>query len=78
MIETTFESALAELETVLRDLENDSTSLDDSMARYERGIALLRQCYVQLKQAEQKIVKLTGVNADGTPITEPFAHVAAR
>ncbi len=77
MTEPTFETALAELETVLRDLESDGTSLDAALARYERGVALLRQCYGQLKAAEQKIVQLTGTNADGTPVLEPFEHNAA-
>lgn len=74
---TKFEDALAELEIVLRDLEADTTSLDDALARYERGVALVRQCYSQLKTAEQKIVQLTGTNPDGTPILEPFEHTAA-
>lgn len=77
MSETTFENALAELEGVLRDLESDTTTLDMALTRYERGILLLRQCYGQLKQAEQRIVQLTGVNPDGTPVTEPFEHTAA-
>lgn len=72
-----FEAALAELEAVLRDLESDTTSLDDALARYERGVALLRQCYGQLKAAEQKIQQLTGTNADGTPALEAFEHTAA-
>jgi len=76
-METTFETALAELETVLRDLESDGTSLDDALARYERGVALLRLCYGQLKNAEQKILQLTGTNADGSPLLEPFEHIAA-
>ncbi len=73
----TFEAALAELETVLRELESDTTSLDDALAKYERGVGLLRQCYGQLKNAEQKIMQLTGTNADGTPVLEPFEHTAA-
>jgi exodeoxyribonuclease VII small subunit len=73
----TFEKALTELEEILHDLESDTTSLDNALARYERGAALLKQCYTQLKTAEQKIVQLTGVNADGTPVLEPFEHTAA-
>jgi exodeoxyribonuclease VII small subunit len=72
-----FEAALAELEAVLRDLESDATSLDDALARYERGVALLRQCYGQLKAAEQKIQQLTGTKADGSPMLEAFEHTAA-
>jgi exodeoxyribonuclease VII small subunit len=72
-----FEAALAELEAVLRDLESDATSLDDALARYERGVVLLRQCYGQLKAAEQKIQQLTGTNADGSPMLEAFEHTAS-
>ena len=73
----TFETALLELDAVLRELESDTTSLDDALAKYERGVALLRQCYGQLKNAEQKIVQLTGTNPDGSPVLEPFEHSAA-
>lgn len=72
-----FEDDLAELEDVLRALESENTSLDDALAKYERGVVLLRQCYARLKDAEQKIVQLTGVNADGSPMLEPFEHKAA-
>lgn len=74
---SSFENDLLELEDVLRALESDSTSLDDALAKYERGVALLRQCYARLKDAEQKIVQLTGLNADGSPVLEPFEHKAA-
>jgi exodeoxyribonuclease VII small subunit len=73
----TFESAMNELEAVLRDLESDGTSLDAALGHYERGVALLRQCYGQLKSAELRIQQLTGVNEDGTPQLTPFEHTAA-
>ena len=72
-----FEDALAELDLILRELEDGTTSLEDALARYERGIALLRQCYGQLQNAEQKIKLLAGLNEDGTPDLRPFEHVAA-
>ena len=50
-----FEQALAELERILRDLEDGTTSLEDALARYERGVGLLKQCYAQLRDAEQRI-----------------------
>ena len=44
-----FEKALAELEKILRDLEDGTTTLDEALARYERGVGLLKQCYGQLR-----------------------------
>ena len=71
-----FEQALAELESILRELEDGTTSLEDSLARYERGVGLLRQCYGQLRDAEQKVKLLAGLNEDGTPDLKPFEHVS--
>ena len=73
----TFEAALAELEEVLRDLEDGSTGLEESLARYERGVGLLKRCYGELRLAEQRILKLTGADEEGRPLTEPFAHAAS-
>ena len=69
-----FEQALAELERILRDLEDGTISLDDSLARYERGVGLLRLCYGQLKDAEQKVRRLAGTTDDGGPDLQPFEH----
>ena len=72
-----FELALAELERILRDLEDGDTNLEESLARYERGVALLGLCYGQLKSAEQKVRLLSGMNDDGSPDLKPFEHVAS-
>jgi exodeoxyribonuclease VII small subunit len=73
----TFEQALAELEAVVRDLEDGATGLEEALARYESGVGLLKFCYGQLRQAEQRVLLLTGADEDGKPLTEPFRHVAA-
>lgn len=72
-----FEQALAELDRILRELEDGTTSLEDALARYERGVGLLRLCYGQLRSAEQKIQQLTGVSEDGKPELKPFDHVSS-
>ena len=72
-----FEEALAELEQILRDLEDGTTTLDESLARYERGVGLLKCCYAQLQAAEQKIALLAGLDADGKPVLQPFDHAAS-
>ena len=72
-----FEQALAELDKILRDLEDGTTTLEDALARYERGVGLLKQCYGQLRDAEQRIRQLSGLTDDGKPDLRPFEHTAA-
>lgn len=69
-----FEDALNELEVVVRELEEGALPLEAALARYERGVALVRACHERLQQAELRIQKLAGVDAEGKPILEPFAH----
>jgi exodeoxyribonuclease VII small subunit len=69
-----FEQALAELERIVRDLEDGETGLEDSLARYELGVQLIKRCYNQLSQAEQRILLLTGQDAEGRPVLQPFDH----
>jgi exodeoxyribonuclease VII small subunit len=72
----TFEQALAELEGIVHDLEDGQTDLEKALQRYEQGVALLKRCYGQLQQVEQRILLLTGQDEDGQPITRPFEHAA--
>ena len=72
----TFEQALAELERIVRDLEDGRTGLEESLSRYEQGVALLKRCYGQLRQAEHRIQELIGPDAAGNPVTRPFEHAA--
>jgi exodeoxyribonuclease VII small subunit len=72
-----FEDALAELERILRSLEDGATSLEESLAQYERGVSLLKCCYQVLRNAEQRIVLLTGADEDGRPALQPFEHASA-
>ena len=71
-----FEQSLAELERILRNLEDGTTGLEESLAQYERGVGLLKGCYQQLRDAEQRIVKVAGIDAEGKPALEPFEHSA--
>jgi exodeoxyribonuclease VII small subunit len=71
-----FEDALAELEQVVHDLEDGQTGLEESLARYERGVSLVKACYAQLRDAEQRILLVTGADDEGKPILQPFQHAA--
>jgi len=72
-----FEQALAELEAILRELEDGTITLEDSLARYERGVGLLRQCYAHLRDAEQRVKLLAGLSEDAGPDLKPFEHAAS-
>jgi exodeoxyribonuclease VII small subunit len=69
-----FEESLAQLERIVHDLEDGQLGLDESLGRYERGVSLLKRCYAQLRQAEQRILLLTGSDDNGQPLTQPFQH----
>lgn len=67
-----FEDAMTELETIVRNLETGNTKLDESIAAYERGVALKKHCEKRLQDARLKIEKIT-LDQNGTPTgTEPF------
>ena len=74
--ELTFEQALEALERIVRELEDGQTGLEESLQRYEMGIRLLKRCYSQLCQAEQRILQLTGVDEEGKPVVQLFQHAA--
>lgn len=50
-----FEAAIAELETVVRKLEDGDLALDASLQLYERGVQLSRYCHARLEEAERRI-----------------------
>jgi exodeoxyribonuclease VII small subunit len=54
----TFESALEELEYIVQELERDDLTLNDALARFERGIYLMRTCDTHLNHARGKITEL--------------------
>ncbi len=70
--EPTFEAALSELEAIVHQLEEGELGLAESLGKYEQGVKHLKHCYQLLKAAEQKIELLSGVDASGAAITEPF------
>jgi exodeoxyribonuclease VII small subunit len=57
-----FEAALEELEGLVERMEEGKLSLEESLATYERGIALSRACQKSLDAAEQRIQILTEKN----------------
>lgn len=72
----TFEQSLAHLEALVLDLEDSHLGLDESLARYEQGVRLIRECQTRLQAAEQRILLVTGVE-EGQPMLQPFKHEAS-
>src|SRR6187399_1098204 len=69
---SSFEDSLKELEKIVAELEGGKLGLSDALARYEEGVKHLKGCQQLLEMAERKIELLSGVDAEGNPITEPF------
>ncbi|MGE5139762.1 MAG: exodeoxyribonuclease VII small subunit [Rudaea sp.] len=57
-----FEDLYNELETTVSKLEEGNLSLDESLALYERGLLLARQCGEMLDRAELRLKELVPVN----------------
>lgn len=54
-----FEKSIAELESIVMQLEKGELSLEDSLKQFEKGITLARKCEETLNKAEQKIEMLS-------------------
>ncbi|MBU1345104.1 MAG: exodeoxyribonuclease VII small subunit [Proteobacteria bacterium] len=67
----TFETALKELEEIVREMESGSLSLEDAVKKYEAGIKQSKYCLDLLDSTERKILLLTK-DSDGNVKEEPF------
>lgn len=61
----TFEKAAEKLEGIVKQLESDSISLDESLALFEEGVKLSRFCSQKLDEAEKKILVLVEDSGNG-------------
>lgn len=61
-----FEEAMKKLEAVVRDLESGNVELEKSIALYEEGARLKAHCETKLKEAEEKVARIT-LGPDGAP-----------
>ncbi len=66
-IELSFEDALAELERIVKTLEQGAAPLDESIELYKRGDVLKRHCEARLKAAQARIEQIA-FGADGKPV----------
>ena len=69
--ELSFEEAMQRLDEIVKGLEKGDVTLNDSMALFEEGTALIRRCTELLDGAEQQVVRLKK-GEDGSPVELPF------
>ena len=68
--EPSFEQAIDKLEDLIEQIESGEVGLEEAIAQYEQGQALIKRCRGILDKAERRIAELTQ-DADGKPtITE--------
>ncbi|MDD3382892.1 MAG: exodeoxyribonuclease VII small subunit [Bacilli bacterium] len=61
-----FEELLKELEEIIKKLEEGNLDLDESIAKYQRGIELAKKCKKQLQDAKEIVVnKMSEKDQDG-------------
>ena len=71
MDEMPFEAAMTRLEAIVKAMEGDGLSLDESLALYEEGVALTRRLNRELGEAEQR-VQILQRTSDGEIRPAPF------
>jgi exodeoxyribonuclease VII small subunit len=67
---TNFELTLAELETLVEQLEKGDQTLDESLSGFRRGIELTRECQSVLDNAQQTVEQL--INPEDEESLTPF------
>ena len=65
-----FEEAMRELEATVGKLETGEATLEESIALYERGAALRAHCEARLREAEERVEKITLAQGQPTGTTK--------
>lgn len=65
-----FEKSLTQLEQLVEKLEGPDYTLEQSLAAFEKGIKLTRECQAALQDAEQKVQML--IEQNGASVAVPF------
>ncbi len=68
---TNFETSLASLERIVREMERGDLPLEKSLELFEQGVQLSRECQARLSEAERRIEILLR-DAEGRAVVEPL------
>jgi exodeoxyribonuclease VII small subunit len=76
-MEKTFEASLAQLETIVRQLEAGDLPLEESLKLFEKGVALSRECRERLNDAERRI-EILMKDSEGEPAVSELDPASLR
>lgn len=62
--EENFEEMLDKLEGIVQSLEKDNLNLDESIAKFEDGMKLVKDCNKKIEEAEKRITILLNENGE--------------
>ena len=62
--EMSFEDALQNLETIVKELESGNCKLDDAINKYTEGMKLVKVCGDKLNSATEKVNKILTENGE--------------
>ncbi len=68
----TFEQAYAQIEAIVKQLEQGTLGLDESLAAYQEAVKHLRFCQSKLNEAVRSVELLNAINEDGSYTTTEF------
>ena len=60
----TYEDKIMELESIIAELENGTSTLDDSFKKYKKAMDLLKSCDEELKNVKEKVSKIVANNGE--------------
>lgn len=70
MKQKSYEQSMKRIEEIVEILESSELTIDESMKLYEEGVKLTAFCNKYLDNAEQKIIKLSSIEANGDESNE--------
>lgn len=59
-----FEDKMKDLETIINELENGNTDLEDSIHKYTKAMQLVKECDEKLKSVEEQVNKIVLENGE--------------
>ena len=68
----TFESAMSQIDLIVRKLEGNTLGLDAALAEYAKAVEQVKFCQQQLAGARRKIEKLRGITRSGEALTDTW------